>query len=776
MSRSPTHTARRILVDGVVQGVGFRPFVWRLARDHGLTGWVRNTGGRVEIFAEGDQRDLDCFCTALVERAPPLARIDHVEVAADTPVDGEGFEVDSSIDLAQPDGRLVAPDSAPCRECRNELWERTDRRYRYPFVNCTQCGPRFTIIEDLPYDRERTVMRRFRLCAECAREYTDPADRRFHAEPVACPRCGPTATLLAGNTRLGAGATFEEAARLLRSGRIIAVKGVGGYQLACAADDEAAVSELRRRKERPDKPFAVMVPTLAEAHRLFDTSPEHDRLLGAPQAPIVLVPDRGLLAPSVAPGHHRQGVMLPTSPLHELLCCVTDRPLVMTSGNRSEEPIAIGDMDARARLGEIADAFLVHDRPIATRFDDSVALAHHDGSRILRRARGYAPEPIALRLSVDPVLACGADLQTTFCLAQGTNAYVSQHIGDLDNSETIDAYHDALRRHLRLFRVAPRLVAHDLHPDLESTHLAEAIAESLGLPHRSVQHHHAHIAAVMAEHGLAGPVLGVALDGFGLGSDGTGWGFELLVSDLTEARRAGHLRPVRQPGGDAAVRHPSRMALAHAADAGCIESVQRLLGLSRNEPSADLAGATPSQVLGQLRSGVASALTSSAGRLFDSVAALTDVCRRPSYEGQPAVLLEQLAHACPQGRIEGYPLSPSGEDPVIIDSRPVIAAVVSDLVEGRARTEIAARFHTWVSDAIVQTSEKICRREGITQVCLGGGVWANAILLDAVSCKLGALGIDVFYPRAVPPGDGGLSLGQAIVAHALTARGDEKCA
>ncbi|KAA0233811.1 MAG: Carbamoyltransferase HypF [Acidimicrobiales bacterium] len=766
MTPSPRRTARRIRLDGVVQGVGFRPFVWRLARDHDLSGWVRNTGGRVEIFAEGEQGDVEVFCAALVERAPPLARIDHVEISADTPIDAQGFRVDSSIDVGHPDGRLVAPDSAPCGDCRRELWERTDRRYLYPFVNCTQCGPRFTIIEDLPYDRERTVMRRFRLCAECAHEYDNPADRRFHAEPVACPRCGPTATLLVDDARVAAATTFEEAARLLCRGHIIAIKGVGGYQLACVADDETAVTELRRRKDRPHKPLAVMVPTLAEAQRLFDTGPEHDRLLSAPAAPIVLVPDRGLLAPSVAPGHNRQGVMLPASPLHELLCRVTGRPLVMTSGNRSEEPIAIDDADARARLGEIADAFLVHDRPIATRFDDSVALAHHDGPRILRRARGYAPEPIVLPVSLDPVLACGADLQTTFCLAQGTNAYVSQHIGDLDNSETIDAYHDALQRHLRLFRVEPRLVAHDLHPDLESTHLAVAIAEALGLPRRPVQHHHGHIAAAMVEHGLIGPVVGVALDGFGLGTDGTAWGFELLVADLAGARRAGHLRPVRQPGGDAAVRHPSRMALAHAADAECVEPAMSLLGLSQDEPSADLAGASPGQVLGQLRSGLASALTSSAGRLFDSVAALADVSRRPSYEGQPAVLLEQLARRCPRGSSGSYPLTSRGEDPVIIDSRPVISAVVSDLVDGRDRTEVAAAFHAWVSDAVVQTSERICEREGITQVCLGGGVWANAILLDAVTSGLGAMGIDVFYPRAVPPGDGGLSLGQAVVAHA----------
>ncbi len=742
-------------VRGVVQGVGFRPFVWRLADRLGVHGWVRNLGGMVEILAEGDPGALDEFCLALSTEAPSLARVEAVDWRS---VPGEGldaFTVDLS--LAGTGDRLISPDVTTCDACLAELFDPTDRRYRYPFINCTDCGPRFTIIESLPYDRERTSMRAFPLCDACRAEYEDPSNRRFHAEPVACPDCGPRLRLVDGRGRQIAGDPITEAARLLTEGRTVAVKGLGGFHLACDATEEAAVTRLRRRKRRPDKPFAVMVPDGEEARRVFDPTPAEERLLRSEQAPIVLVRDRGLLATSVAPGFRRQGAMLPSTPLHHLLLREVGRPMVMTSGNATDEPICITDGDARTRLGRVADAFLIHDREIVARYDDSVALVRHDAPALLRRARSFAPAPLELPAAVRPIVACGAELHAAFCLARGDRAYLSQHLGTIDSDLSMDAYADALRRYRTVFAIDPEAVAHDLHPDFLTTRFAE----SLDLPAVAVQHHHAHVAAVMAEHRLSGRVIGVAFDGFGLGDDGAAWGGEFLVCDWASSRRLGNLRRVAQPGGDAAVWDPVRMALAHAADAGCLDDAVRVMHGRR--PAIE-------PLLQQIAGGLNAPLTSSAGRLFDAVAALAGVCRRATYDGQPAMLLEQAADT--SATFE-YPFDIDvDEGRLAIDTRPTIAAIVKDLVHGRSAGQVAGRFHRTMAAAIAAMCRVIKMQTDVWRVCLAGGVFANDLLGSDVAARLTALGFEVYMPREVPAGDGGLALGQVLVAHARLSQGE----
>ncbi len=747
--RGVSIAARAIEVRGVVQGVGYRPFVWRLAARHGISGWVRNLGALVEIHAEGTPDALEAFCRELVSEAPPLSRVESVRSARAPALGATTFEVDVSGNRATGD-RLVSPDVATCASCLRELFDPADRRYRYPFINCTDCGPRFTIIDELPYDRERTSMRAFAMCADCEREYRDPADRRFHAEPIACPACGPRLQLVDAAGRALPGDPVERAATLLADGRIVALKGLGGFHLACEATDEAAVAELRRRKRRRDKPFAVMVRDLEEAGRWFEPTDAELELLSSARAPIVLVADRGRLAPSVAPGHRRQGAMLPSTPLHHLLLREADLPLVMTSGNVSDEPICIDGNEARERLRDVADAFLVHDRKIVARYDDSVTRVWRGSPVVLRRARSLAPSALELPERVPPILGTGALLHGAFCLAHGRRAFLSQHIGDLDTDEAMAAYAAALDRSQTLLGITPELVAHDLHPDFATTRLAEAS----GLQTVAVQHHHAHVAAVMAEHGVRGTVIGVAFDGLGLGTDGTIWGGEVFACDARHAERLGHLRVVPQPGGDAAVRQPWRMALAHASDAGVEERALVLLA-PRERPLA--------VVRGQLRSGLTSPPTSSAGRLFDAVAALAGVCGEATYEGQPAILLEQLAR--PSDR--SYPVQIDHEDGrLIVDTRPIIAGVVDDLVSGVEVAEVGGRFHRTVAQAIVELASRVRDGTGLSRVCLGGGVFQNDLLLTQAADGLEVAGFHVLVPREVPPGDGGIALGQVLVAGA----------
>ncbi len=742
--------AREVEVRGVVQGVGFRPFVWRLATRAGLTGRVRNRSGVVEIVVEGAPEELDGFCRALEEEAPALARVEGV-CWHDVPLVGfTNFEVDASV--TRPGGdRLIPPDVATCTECLRELFDPADRRYRYPFINCTDCGPRFTIIESLPYDRERTSMRRFPLCEDCAREYADPADRRFHAEPVACPACGPTLSLLDAGGEPVAGDPIEEAARLLRDGRIVAIKGLGGFHLACDATNAEAVAELRRRKSRPDKPFAVMVAAIDDARERFALSIDEEAALASPRAPIVLVEDRGTLASEVAPGYRRQGAMLPSTPLHHLLLRAAALPLVMTSGNAADEPICIDNAEALDRLGAVADAFLVHDREIVARYDDSVVRVWRGGFVVMRRARGCAPAPVELPSETLPTLGTGAELHGAFCLSNGTRAYLSQHIGDLDTEESLAAYRDALERYERMFGIAPVLVAHDLHPDLLTTRLAQG----MDLPTVAVQHHHAHVAAVMAEYRLEGPVIGVAFDGLGLGTDGAAWGGEFLVCDATKAERAGHLRSVALPGGDAAVRNPWRMALAHAEDAGVADEARKLVRPPEEE--AEL-------VLAQIRSGVDVPVTSSVGRLFDAVAALAGLVERATYEGHPAMALEQAAEG---GATREYDFDVvSGNGGVLLDARPLVAAVVRDLRRGRPVGSVAGRFHRTIAAATLEVCRAIRGATGLGRVCLGGGVFQNDLLSSDLVARLETVGFEVFLPRQAPAGDGGIALGQVLVANA----------
>ena len=758
MARSPTahrppaggeNTARILEVRGVVQGVGFRPFVWRLAARYGLAGWVRNAGGVVQIRAEGATDALEAFCAALSEEAPPLAHVDALSWEGSEPSGLVGFEVDESLEASGGD-RLVSPDVATCNACLRELFDPSNRRYRYPFINCTDCGPRFTIIRELPYDRGRTSMREFAMCEECRREYEDPADRRFHAEPIACPACGPTLELRDASWEVIEGDPIERAAALLRKGAVVALKGLGGFHLACDATNEEAVAGLRARKERPHKPFAVMVKDLETARRLLDPTEHDEVVLASWQAPIVLVRDRGDLAASVAPGHRRQGAMLPSTPLHHLLLRETDRPLVMTSGNRSEEPICTGNEEARERLAGIADAFLVHDRGIVARYDDSVTRTWRGTTVLLRRARSFAPAGLPLSAAVRPALGCGAELHGTFCLAEGERAFVSQHIGDLETDEAMSAYRDALDRYRGILGIEPELVAHDLHPDFLTTRFAH----ETGLPAVAVQHHHAHVAAVMAEHGIEGQVIGVAFDGFGLGDDGAAWGGEFLICDLERATRVGHLRPVRLPGGDAAVRHPWRMAIAHALDAGCLTQAVRLLDPDPKELEV---------VLGQIESGLASPMTSSAGRLFDAVSALAGVCGESTYEGQPAMLLEQAAeHA---SREYAYEIE-QVDGRLVLDTRPTVRAVVRDLTRDRPAGLVAGRFHRTLAAAILEICRDIRGGYGVDAVCLAGGVFQNDLLVSDVAVRLSVVGFDVYVPHAVPVGDGGISLGQVVVANA----------
>ena len=748
----PGVCARAIEVRGVVQGVGFRPFVWRLADRFGVHGWVRNRNGVVEILAEGPESALDAFCEAIGAEAPPLARVEDVRWSPSQPAGFASFEVDESLEDEAGGERLVSPDIATCEACLAELFDPDDRRYRYPFINCTDCGPRFTIIEALPYDRERTSMRDFPMCPDCRREYGDAGDRRFHAEPVACPACGPQLRLVDAKGKKLPGDPIHKAGELLLKGKIVALKGLGGFHLACDATSERVVGELRKRKHRPHKPFAVMVRDLDEARERFELAPTEEVLLSSSKAPIMLARDHGTLAPSVAPGFRRQGAMLPSTPLHHLLLREVGIPLVMTSGNLTDEPICIDDAEAQQRLAGVADAFLLHDRTIVARYDDPVTRCWHNAPVVLRRARSYAPEPIELPVAVKPMLGAGAELHGAFCLAAGSRAFLSQHIGDLDTEEAMEAYADALQRHRWLFGIEPEVVAHDLHPDFLSTRFAE----ETGLQPVAVQHHHAHVASVMAEHRLEGSVIGVAFDGFGLGEDGTGWGGEFLVCSAARADRFGHLRQVRQPGGDAAVRHPWRMALAYAEDAGVVNEVLSLLGEAVPK-EADA-------VLSQVRADLSSPLTSSAGRLFDAVSALTGICLESTYEGHPAMLLEQAALS---SATREYPFDVSMEDGrLVLDTRPIVVSVVKDLAKGRAPGEVAGRFHRTLAAATLEVCRAIRGGSGLNRVCLSGGVFQNDLLLSDVASRLETCDFEVFVPRMTPVGDGGIALGQVLVAHA----------
>ncbi|GIJ48138.1 carbamoyltransferase HypF [Virgisporangium aliadipatigenens] len=752
-----------IEVRGTVQGVGFRPFVHRLATAHGLAGDVRNAGGTVVIRLRGDGAGVASFLRRLAAEAPSAARVGDVR-ARDLPVGAVpvgGFRIGGSTTSAV-GVREVPPDLATCPDCRAELADPTDRRYRYPFVNCTACGPRATIIDDLPYDRVRTAMSTFPLCAACAAEYAAPADRRFHAEPVACPDCGPRLCWWPGGVE-GAEA-FAAAVAALEAGSVVAVKGIGGYQLLCDAADAHAVAHLRAAKHRPRKPFAVMVPDLAAARRLAALSPAQERVLSGPAAPIVLAVRRPgtPLAAGVCGGSAEIGLFLPYSPLHHLLLAALDRPLVVTSGNVSGAPIVVDDAVARAALGTFAAGILGHDRPIRSRYDDSVVRLLGDRTTVLRRARGLAPAPVPLPVPArEPVLAVGAQLKHTVTLAVGTRAVPGPHTGDLSDAAAYQAFTDTVERLCRWHAVTPHVVAHDLHPGYLSTRFARS-HEGRRI---AVQHHHAHVAAVAAEHGITGPVLGVAYDGLGLGDDGTLWGGEILLATLTGYRRLARFARAPLPGGESAVRHPARTALGHLYGA-------EELGGARPDPrdAAVLWHTVDPRTAATVRELVArrvnAPLASSAGRLFDTVSALLGLCATATYEGEAAVLLETAA--APYGPVPALPWRLANRDGLLVyDPAPTLRAV---LAHGGAAGEVAAAFHTTVAEVTEALLTEAARATGVRTVCLGGGVFANRRLTTDLLDRLPRAGFTVHIGASVPSNDGGISYGQAAVAAALSAK------
>jgi len=752
-------------VRGIVQGVGFRPFVYNLARRLQLSGFVLNSSAGVFIEAEGPQVRLQQFLHALQHDAPPLARIEDVAVTTLPPTGQPGFAIRESLD--QP-GQLVpvSPDVSTCDDCMRDFRTPSNRRHGYPFTNCTNCGPRYTITRKIPYDRPLTTMACFSMCERCLSEYENPPDRRFHAQPNACPDCGPSLALTTSgapvfNAPRESLAIIREVRRLLREGRILAIKGLGGFHLACDPSNAETVRLLRERKKRSDKPFALMVPDLASGERFCIVSEAEKAALESTRRPIVILPrrDDSWLTLELAPGNNTLGVMLPYTPLHYLLFGDSlDAPpefsaLVMTSGNLSEEPIVTSNRDAAARLDKIADAFLFHNRDIHTRVDDSVVRIFEGQERVLRRSRGYAPFPIRLNFPLAEILACGPELKNTFCLTKDHHAFLSQHIGDLENYETLVFYRQTLERMQDLFRIEPIAAAYDLHP----MYLSTKFALDLPIEKIGVQHHHAHIASCMAENGLNEKVIGVAFDGTGYGTDGQIWGGEFLIADYAGFERRAHLRYIPLAGGDTAVREPWRLALSYLLDTYGSEFNSLDLPLLHRIPAKKLAA-----VRSMIERRINSVDTSACGRLFDAVASLSGVRDEVNFEAQAAIDLENLA---PSGIDTAYPFDLTAASPIEIDMRPTIRAIVHDVQAAKPRASIAAAFHNTVAALVVEICLRLRAAEGIRAVCLSGGTFQNLYLLERVVSSLRARGFDVFLHAQVPPNDGGISLGQALIAN-----------
>ncbi|HEY1184811.1 MAG TPA: carbamoyltransferase HypF [Bryobacteraceae bacterium] len=736
---------RKFQISGIVQGVGFRPWVYQLAQRHRLGGHIFNSTLGVTIEVEGPAEALDAFEAELRSQAPPLAELDQIRVEHLEPIGYQAFTIHDSQDVA---GQfvLVPPDIATCPDCLADLRDPANRRYRYPFTNCTNCGPRYTIIQEIPYDRPHTTMSEFRQCPACEREYHDPGDRRFHAQPNACPDCGPWVELWDRERALAQRAeAIDRTRRLLKDGAILAIKGLGGFHLACDAAHDAALRRLRQRKLRSGKPFALMAASLEKIAEFCELGPEERAALSGTRRPIVLLARRpgSRISAEVAPDVPLLGVMLPYTPLHHLLFEGGEfDALVMTSANTAEEPIAYRNQEVAERLHSLADFFLLHNRAIQTRVDDSVVRIFEGRERLLRRSRGYAPRPIELGFPAQEVLACGGELKNTFCLTKQHYAILSQHTGDLENLETLEFFEETLAHMQRFFRVTPRAVAHDLHPQYMTTRLALAMP---GIEKIGVQHHHAHIAACMAENGLREKVIGVALDGTGYGTDGLIWGGEFLICDYGGFERRFHFRYVPLPGGDTAIRQPWRSALSYLAD-------------------AELAGAPALEAVPEAHRRVVEAMlagrvntvdTSSCGRLFDAVSAILGIRLETTYEGQAAIELEALAAP---GIADHYPFS---IDAGTIDFRETIRAIVRDESPRKVRS---ARFHNTVSAAIAETCRRMRQQDGLSRVCLSGGTFQNVYLLSHTAQLLRVAGFQVFMHSTVPPNDGGLSLGQAVIA------------
>lgn len=738
---------RRLAVRGVVQGVGFRPFVYQSAVRHGLTGFVGNDTTGVFIEVQGNAAAIDAFQAELLAHPPPLARIEAVD-AAELPVATEThFVIVASQTTAGATGSVPA-DVATCGDCLRELFDPADRRFRYPFINCTHCGPRFTIIQTLPYDRPATTMAGFPMCAACEREYHDPTDRRFHAQPVACPACGPKVWLEADGVTVAEGdEAVREAVRLFTSGAVVAVKGVGGFHLACDAKNAEAVANLRRRKGRKGKPFAVMVKDSDAARELAEVSDDEAAVLASPERPIVMLKRTGLNH-DIAPGLNTVGLMLPYSPLHHLL---VDRPLVMTSGNRSDEPIARDNAEARERLAPLADAFLMHDRDIHSVCDDSVVRVFAGHEYPVRRSRGYTPLPVKLPRAGKAVLAVGGELKATLCVTVGDHAYLSQHIGDVESIDTLAALDRTAAHLINLFRVTPELVACDRHPGYLSAEWAATFAARRGVPLVRVQHHHAHVASLLADANWpGGPVLVACFDGTGYGTDGAIWGGEFFLAEGSTIERIAHLKYAPLPGGDAAVRKPYRVALAHLWAAG--------IPWDDDFPCVKACPPAERRVLKQqLEKNINCVPTSSMGRLFDAVASLSGIRHEVSYEGQAAMELEASAEGA--GSVEPYPFTLTDSSPIVLDPVPMLAAIVND-----AADHIPARFHATVVEMILA----VARRVNASAVGLTGGVFQNTVLLNRVAERLHTVGVHTLTHRQVPANDGGLALGQAVLAGRLS--------
>ncbi len=772
----PAIVRKQIRVRGIVQGVGFRPFVYNLALTFGLAGHVLNSSAGVTIEIEGAGDNVQSFIDALRHRPPPLALIEGVAIADLEPRGEAEFSIRHSV--AKPgEFVLVSPDVATCEDCWRDFGDRSNRRFGYPFTNCTNCGPRYTIIQDIPYDRPTTTMSSFIMCELCMAEYEDPANRRFHAQPNACPVCGPALALAqSGGEFPGPGsydatqsaAIIRRARELLREGKIVAVKGLGGFLLACDAQNDAAVRRLRMRKRRSDKPFALMTRDVASAQNFCVICETERTALVSLRRPIVVLgrSEEAAISPAVAPGNQTLGVMLPYTPLHYLL--FSDSPgdpseftaLVMTSGNISEEPIVTSNREAWQCLRPVADWFVFHDRNIYMRTDDSVVRTFEGRERVLRRSRGFVPHPVDLGIPLREVLACGAELKNTFCLTKGNYAILSQHIGDLENYETLVFFEETLANLKKLFRVEPVAVAYDLHPRYISTRFAMDLPLE---PKIGVQHHHAHIASCMAENHLRDKVIGVAFDGTGYGTDGKIWGGEFLVADYAGFERRAHLRYVPLPGGDAAVRHPWRMALSYLRDAFGEGSWPWGMQLLPSIPQKQI-----ELVKTMMARNINSVETSSCGRLFDAVASLINLRQEVNFEGQAAIELETIADSNVQAQ---YPFNIEGGEPQQLDMRPTIEAIVRDVENDRAPGYIAACFHNTVAAAIVDMCVRIRAGEPLHRVCLSGGTFQNLYLLQRTVTGLRKSGFEVYLHAVVPPNDGGISLGQAVIANEALRKG-----
>ncbi len=762
----------RVLVKGVVQGVGFRPYIYQLAHSHNLKGWVLNSSQGVIIEVEGEDKDIDIFLENLKPKAPPRASIESINVEKMPLENDDTFVIKESV---EEEGKfiLISPDISICDKCLHELFDPQDRRYRYPFINCTNCGPRFTIIEEIPYDRPKTTMKKFIMCPDCQREYDDPLNRRFHAQPNACPVCGPHLELWSigsGHQSKDTAVRFSpvnnedpitEAIEMLREGKIVAIKGLGGFHIACDAQNDEAVKRLRDRKRRFGKPLAVMLLDINEVKKYCYVDAKEEVILKSPQRPIVLLLERpnSNISRLVAPRNNYMGIMLPYTPLHYILLKESNMALVMTSGNISEEPIAMENEEAFRRLGHIADGFLLHNREIYSRYDDSVVRSTDEGMVMIRRARSFAPYPLRLPFKFPQILACGPELKNTFCLTKDEYAFVSQHIGDMENLETLEHFGTTLALYKGLFRIDPKIVAYDLHPEYLSTKFA---LELSGVKHIGVQHHHAHIVSVMIEHGLKDKVIGVSFDGTGYGTDGTIWGGEFLVSDWSSFRRAGNLRYLPMPGGAAAIERPYRMAFSYLYSFFGDDILNKNLNLWKRIDAEER-----EVIIGQLRRNINSPLTSSSGRLFDAVSSILGVRDVVDYEGQAAIELEMIAQDSEEGSY-GFDLNPSAQknSSLTVDTEPVIRGVLADQEKGVSSAVISAKFHNTVAEFCLAVCKKVRENEGISTVALSGGVFQNLYLTTKLERILEENDFKVFINQKVPTNDGGISLGQVVVAYA----------